>query len=1063
MEIKISNSRKYIIWLVKIVFLLALLLGGGKAQAFWQSGTSLLLSYQNIFFYFLMGAALCFGVWKFESLYQTFRCSEKKRGLWHAVYFAVSFTLFYNPLDKELSRITDFKRMIGPGTIADVDVSSKISNFHSWFFFFAASFLLFFLLANDFMQKKRDEESRRIAQFFDHFIVLANVHLMFRCILFFDDMENGASILNYSTNLIMLVVFAMAAYFFLHLEKNISAQGYAQLLMAGFCASIPAAALVSVGWHGGKLLVGIQTMACFACICLVKMGKNLFLQQRGKALTAGIAIVFSMIPFGTSFYIELVNILNQYGVFVVDLRRYYGIMILLTVISAVIFTALAERKSWALKWWKKWTYPAVLFGLSCLSAQIPLESVQSAEIFETANSSILISDFLQFGSIPLVEHYGGHMMTSVWEGILYGILNQDVAGAILSPYACYFQTVLVLLFFYMAKYVWDENAAFFTALLFPFLGNLNYFGLGILVCLAVIAYVKKNTYPRAALVWLSFIWCALYRLDIGVAFGAACVFALAVYIIVYRNWSMIKQLGLTLAAWVFAGVAVGFGICLAKGISPTGRLREFLMMSLSNQTWSHSSVGDTSQAAFAFSYMFLPLAVGICLIVTVYSEKIREQDGVERWMLLLLLGASYFGNFSRGLVRHSLVEGFGGIYFVVTWSAYVFLAIFFSCFKNNRKLFLPVFAGLMVCNSLFCQDGNFREGTVADGAAVKTGEFTDAWFIPTWEEGESQDTAPKTYWKRIQEKGEAATRIQLENGLQEMIFPYRIVIDALLEEDETFVDFTNQTFLYSAIGRKNPVYVSQSPMQLSGEYTQEQFVKEMEGVPLVLMALEGGCHLDNINNEYRYYKVAEYIYQNYVPLCKYGNAFAVWCLPNQYEEMAQKVKTRLEAPYEMADYGYDAGKMVKDESGNVVVSYQGFPHKYVISRLAELWAKADHKKASENPVAAELTDNGGVYVFDRKGFVPGKEGNYLLVEASYDGADPELPDELIEAVVKAGIYENGEFVEKFQYSFALKEGKNQYLFRVSSDYYWYCEEINGFSLKADGEAYDVSMKILDGD
>ena len=46
---------------------------------------------------------------------------------------------------------------------------------------------------------------------------------------------------------------------------------------------------------------------------------------------------------------------------------------------------------------------------------------------------------------------------------------------------------------------------------------------------------------------------------------------------------------------------------------------------------------------------------------------------------------------------------------------------------------------------------------------------------------------------------------------------------------------------------------------------------------------------------------------------------------------------------------------------------------------------------------------------------------------------------------------------------ALKEGKNQYLFRVSSDYYWYCEEINGFSLKADGEAYDVSMKILDGD
>lgn len=266
-------------------------------------------------------------------------------------------------------------------------------------------------------------------------------------------------------------------------------------------------------------------------------------------------------------------------------------------------------------------------------------------------------------------------------------------------------------------------------------------------------------------------------------------------------------------------------------------------------------------------------------------KKMREQIGAERWMLLLFMGISFFGNFSRGLVRHSLHENATAI---IVWSAYVFLAMFFSCLKNNRKLFLPIFTVLILCNTLFVQNENFSGEAVADSAASRIDAFTDAWVV----RGAEKDVSgtEKTYWKQVQENGKAVTRVKWDETLERTVYPYKLLADTLLEEDETFVDFVNMSFLYSAINRKSPVYVSQSPIQLSREYAQEQFVEEIEGVPLVLMPLEKAYNLDSIPSFCRYYKLVEHIYQNYVLLCKYGDSFAVWCLLGRYEEMKNKVE-----------------------------------------------------------------------------------------------------------------------------------------------------------------------------
>ena len=92
--------------------------------------------------------------------------------------------------------------------------------------------------------------------------------------------------------------------------------------------------------------------------------------KKADTVIAGITILFSVIPFGTSFYIEFINILNQHGIFVANLRKYYGIAILLGVTVTAVYCIIACKKNWKLNWWKKWSYPMMIFGISCLSVQV---------------------------------------------------------------------------------------------------------------------------------------------------------------------------------------------------------------------------------------------------------------------------------------------------------------------------------------------------------------------------------------------------------------------------------------------------------------------------------------------------------------------------------------------------------------------------------------------------------------------------------------------------------------------------------------------------------------------
>ena len=1023
----------------------------------------------------LIALALCYAVFHIESLIKTFSEPGKKKGLPYAIYFALSLVSLYNPIDVSRTSVDSFDRVIGIGLINNIDPSKRNANFNHWFLYFAVSLVLLYLLANYCLQKNARKEAAKVREFLNQFMILADINLLFCCITYFADKETKQTLFRYSSFLIMLVVLVCVGYLVLGLDRKIQAESFLKLEIIAFCAAFPVAILSQLEWPEGKLLFGFQAMFMllvlpFSYCC----GKAL---QSRKGL-AGIHIgtmAAALIPFATSFYIELVNILNQHNVYVTHLRKNYVLGMALLAGAALLLTVCIVKKNIAPGKWKTWSYVWLIFGMACLYAQIPLERLYSLPndstfMYENANYSILISDFLNFGKIPLVEHYGGHMMAGVWEGLLYALLNNDAAGAVFSPYSEYIIAILAVLFFLLVRKIWDENMALFVTLLFPFYSHWNIYGLGMLVCLAVWAYIKKNTYFRAALVWLAFIWCAIYRLDLGTSFGIACILAMILYVIVDKNKKAAKQLSLTLAGWGVTGVTLWTILCLVKGINPVDRLMEFLLISMSNQNWGYAEIGPKNAGMFAWCYLLIPFAVIGCLLYVIFSKSFKDRIGNEIWLTLLILGFAYVVNFTRGLVRHSLFEN---AYDIIFWDAYIFLAIFAACFRNKKEWLLPTFAMLILCGSFLTTTQNYQYVPIAEVSVSKVGNYTQSWTIGKLDAEDNESTdLQKTYWRKISERGERAVRTQWDDSLKETMKPYQTVLNTLLEDDETYVDFINSSFAYSVINREDPVYVSQSPLQLSGEFTQEKFIEEIQDVPVVLMPINNdhlSIILDSIPNAYRYYKIAEYIYQNYRPLCSCGSSFAVWCLPERYEEYREKLQPLSSAQegteISFIDYGYDAPTECRNEDGTVYYSYDNGFHTYNISYLANIWAENDD--AANNPVLCALEKAGDVYVFDRGQIQSDENGNYLLLSAYYGGTDTGINyknnDEVTSAVIKLGTYEDGRFIEKYQYSFAVKEGFHDYLIRISTDYNWYLDDVNAVMISSGGALHDVSMKILQGD
>lgn len=1015
----------------------------------------------HLFMISVLSCIIFYVVICFERIYVVYR-KNRKNGVWlYALYFSLLTVFSQNPIAETHTQLLDFKRIIGHGVDEGVDVSRRIANFNWWFLCLAGSYIVFFLFFNDVKHKCKTNRQTQMMGHLDNIVVLADVLLGLRSFSFFSSSNYITDWLMYSDYILFAVIVLGNIYILFQMDKKIECNDFFAIMISCWLVAYPVTIFMSLDWRDGRSLLGVQYILFFIMIVLLICFKQEWLQSGYFNIQKTLVVFLAFIPFFLSAYIEMVAVLNQRGIFVAALKKYFLLMIVLWVAVAIVVAHFLLKKKKIVEGWKKVVYPIIIFGIFCLWQQAPISSTYDADIIESANASILISDFLNFGEIPIVQHYGGHMMTGVWEGIFYGILNNDTQGAIFSPYAGYIAVVVALLVYYLIREYWNEDMAFLVVLMFPFYGIISYWGLGIFLCITIGLYIKKNTYLRAAFIWFAFIWCALYRLDLGFSFFCASVISLFIYILVDRNLKACKQLSLTLLIWICIGGVSWFGLCMYKGIDPINRLLEFINLSMSNYNWAYSFIGDFTLAGFAWSYILIPFTMTLALLYLVFSKNIRNRMKQYNWVILLVLGFAYFFNFSRSLVRHSFAEG---KLYVAIWTAYLFLAIMLGYLKKERRWSISIFAILMVINGLFLSSETFSQESVIDAGTNRIGEYVGTWKTIDGEEN---------YWTKIKRTREKIQRVVYNAELNDTINDYGILINALLESDETYVDFMNRSFLYSALQRRDPVYVSQSPLQLSGEYTQQEFINQIKDIPLVIMPYDENVNfseiLDGVSNNYRYYRVAEYIYQNYVPLCTYENKYALWCLPERYDTMSKVIKTYCNqgdnssnVDCKLVQYGYDGPYW----DGNQYAYLPGV-HQYDISKLPVIWAEADEKKACDNPVVENLQKNEDLFIYK---YVPQKQdanGNYMKVHIDYYGTDQEgkydEDDETTTASLILGKILNGKMDTKFVYNFFVLEGQHDYIFRVSSDYYWYIGDTNAVKVVCNDKIYNVSISILEGD
>lgn len=1088
--------------------------------------------------------------------------------IWYAIYFTGFLAMRWNPLRG--TRLTSFDRTIGECTKVGIDVSKRIHNFYFWFVGTAMVFLLFYVAANYFKRDDNYKSNKKMVDLLDKLIIIGNVLLLFRIVPFFNNSLTDQPIFTISIQFFSMILIAIVAYIQLNLKTKIEHDSFIKLMVIIGLFAIFAAVLVTKDWKSGHILLGIQILGILVMLLRAKcFPVKLNAEIMEKWTNLGV-IICAIIPFFLSFYIEMITILNQHSFFVDHLRRWYFLFASLSLILGGLIVHRFLRKD-KLKDWRKWTYPVLIVGMTCLYGQIPVSGIYNANIFESANYSVLISDFLRYGKIPLVEHYGGHMLTDVLEGIIYGILNNDFGGAIFSPYRNYIVVIVALLFYMLLKNIMERDIAIAIVLFIPFYGQVEYWGLGILICLTVLWYVKRQSSLSAFVLWGTVIVCALYRLDLGYAFGLATIATLLLLLLLQKENRRIycTSLGWTLAIWVGIGGILWGGVCLWKNINPIDRLIEFLKISYSNQNWAYSAIGDANKFAFCVVYIIIPFMVLFGMVYLILHSKKYIENEKKIWILLLILGFSYFFNFPRGIVRHSLMEGV--VY--VNWTAFLFLALFYTLILNKKTVFISLFSLFIICNTIIVSDESFDLASIADTSIEKIGSYTNDW-------------AEGTYWENIKEKKIVINRVICDENLQKQIEDYEEVINKLLEENQTYVDFSNRNFIYSAIGKENPVYISQSPGQLSGELTQEYFIKEMKNIPIVVMPVTNDDRLeiriDGIANAYRYYKISEYIYQNYRPLCKVEDRFALWCLKDSYDTMELKVEkmqnegeniknniiekassmvyhaatievdfnnnlvikaedtdpyiSGIEKAFDLDRYigdtveilvnydvqqlsenatidmyytteegeEYSEEKVQKSNITNEGKSYfripitaytklrmdipdnsivtvyslkldvskcqkidygydgtcesnEGLVHKYDLGSIPQIWAEMDEKKCIDNEVLQTAAENNGIYSFNVGGTDVRGNGNYLKVTVNNSN------NEECNVQLKLGECINGTLDSKYMYSFVVKPGKHNYIFRISSDYYWYTGKINSCIITEMANLSDVEMQILVGD
>lgn len=671
-----------------------------------------------------------------------------------------------------------------------------------------------------------------------------------------------------------------------------------------------------------------------------------------------------------------------------------------------------------------------------------------ANVYEKGNNAVAVDSILH-GKLPIFDYFSAHALNDVWTRIIYCFIHGDIRGIFVDPYGGLLAIIAYIILFFIVKKIFDKHIAVLCVLLFPWIiTGIKWMSMCGISIVALLYIYKKSTVKKYVIFWCAALIGVFITYDEGMSLGVACILAYVVFLLMQKKIRQLKK-------FVLCGAGVG-GVALvlyviyacATGIPVMGRIKEWISVSLSSSsTWATADFGNQSSFAFLLSYIVVPITAILLVVFTLFKYyKTRKNGRVA--LLTMVFAFAEILYITRTVVYHNLAvcSGRTGVLLnFIHWTVSLYVLYTMSVKGRKKRSKMLTWMGTMMMVILM-------EGT----AVTQSWPQADSTLV-------SRSLKASENWDLRNDVTEnvGKPRIVFDESTTLLVKQFKFVFDTLLKEDETFVDFANVTSMYALTGRERPSYVGQTPSLLTDLYSQECYLKEISeySCPLAVLGTTETSYLQQmvgVPHNIRYYKIAEYIYNEYRPLIRFGE-FVIWCEADKYEEYKLILQNNKydENIYELVDYGYDFTTSFVDENRNVGFSFKPY-HSYTLNMLPYIWANVDEYDAIDNKKIISVNATGdNQFGFKGSQTTTGEQGNYLAFEVMNSSEENKS--------VNIVLYDSQKEGAKMQYCFEAVPGTKQYMIRVSADYFWDIYNIDTILFTDDEQLIIKDVRVLEGD
>jgi hypothetical protein len=544
-------------------------------------------------------------------------------------------------------------------------------------------------------------------------------------------------------------------------------------------------------------------------------------------------------------------------------------LLILSVIAAFILTRKNIISCSTSQLFKCFYIPSALISILILIFYSPFQS-QPVEIFELANRANALMKIFKFGEVPFIDFFSSHMISDYLFGSIYTVFFGYTENLDFLSYNFIYSVIIYFIVYYFNQKLFSPFLAILFTLSFPFFSTLYYHSMifCLLLFFAFQKLIKEQTVKNYLIIFSLVIGLILWRLDSGIA--ALLTMIIFFPLIFYIHGKKVSFSILVKSLLIISAVLIPIIIVAAIFKSPQllwANFNSAIHYLKANQAHAYSILVQNESHQFYLFHFFIPLFALICIfyITNLLKNSKEKFSAIYQYMLTssLFLFIVFFANFQRGLIRHGFMELLEG--FLLS-TFYLALVLFLTAIIQPKN----VVVRYIVFFSL-----SFSSIILIKYFPIKTGETPlEKLFTRSTLKDLDKSFNPSYYSTRVIENKEftAYNYINLKHFL-----------DNTINQNQTFLDFSNTPMLYYYCQRNVPGYFCQNLQNTVDDYLQIEHLKMITSsyVPITIYSNyppSGFDNMDGVPGTMRHYLIAEYIYSHYKPY-QIINHRSIWVTP----------------------------------------------------------------------------------------------------------------------------------------------------------------------------------------